>query len=128
MATTMQKAVAVGGALTTTATGIVTNQITDEWSWTWGATLAVLVAAGIWLAILALGGSSPTVRAQHRARADHHGRIDNSGAIGREGAVIEQTATRGGAITDSPVTAHGADIDQSTDHGGQITGSPSDIR
>ncbi|QFQ97343.1 hypothetical protein F9278_15285 [Streptomyces phaeolivaceus] len=124
----MQKTVAVGGVLTTVATGVVTNQITDQWSWTWAAALAVLVAAGAWLAVLTLGGSSSTGRTRHHIRADHNGRIEASGATGRDGAVIEQTATRGGTITGSPVSARNADVEQTTDHGGQITDSPSDIR
>ncbi|MET8397056.1 hypothetical protein ABZV59_34990 [Streptomyces anthocyanicus] len=107
---------------------MVTNQITDQWSWAWGAALAVLAASGIWLALLALGGGSSTNRSLHRIRADHRGRISNSGAFGRDGAAIEQTATRGGTITGSPVSARGADVEQSTDHGGQITDSPSDVQ
>ncbi|MEU0650403.1 hypothetical protein [Streptomyces umbrinus] len=128
MATTMQKTVAVGGVLTTIATGVVTNQITDQWSWTWAAALAVLAAAGAWLALLALASGPAASRSRHRIRADHNGRIEASGATGRDGAIIEQTATRGGIITGSPVSALSSDVEQTTDHGGQITDSPSDIR
>lgn len=128
MATTMQKAVAVGGALTTIATGVVTNQITNQWSWTWFAALAVLAAVGAWLALLALASGPPASRSRHRIRAEHNGRIEASGATGRDGAIIDQTATWGGTITGSPVSARGADVEQTTDNGGQITDSPSDIR
>ncbi|WP_189152376.1 hypothetical protein [Streptomyces lacrimifluminis] len=127
MATTMQKTVAVGGVFTTIATGVVTNQITDQWSWTWAAALTVLAAAGAWMALLALAGGPAASRSRHRIRADRNGRIEASGATGRDGAIIEQTATRGGTITGSPVSARSADVKQTTNRNGQINDSPSDI-
>lgn len=127
MATTQQKAISAGGVLVGIATAVVTNLITSRWTWTLAAALAVLAAAGIWLALLA-STSSGTGRTRHRIRAGHDGRIENSGATGREGADVRQTATRGGVITGSPVTAHNADVDLRADHGGRIADSPSDMR
>jgi len=125
MATATQKAVSAGGVLVGIATGIVTNLITNRWSWTLAMALAVLAAAGVWLALLT---RTALRRSRHRVRAAHDGRIENSGAIGRDGADIAQTATHGGVISGSPVTARGADVEQETDHGGHIIDSPSDMQ
>ncbi|WP_405844583.1 hypothetical protein [Streptomyces sp. NBC_01518] len=125
MATSVQKAVTAGGVLVGIATGIVTNLITNRWSWSLAAALAVLAAAGIWLALLTRTAPG---RSRHHVRADHDGRIENSGATGRDGADITQTATRRGVITGSPVTARGADVEQETDNRGHIINSPSDMQ
>ncbi|MGQ4436396.1 MULTISPECIES: hypothetical protein [unclassified Streptomyces] len=125
MATSVHRAVTTGGVLVGIATGIVTNLITNRWSWSLAAALAVLAAAGIWLALLTRTAPG---RSRHRIRADHGGRIENSGAIGRHGADIKQTATRRGVITGSPVSARDADVEQQADRGGHIIDSPSDMQ
>ncbi|MCX4767213.1 hypothetical protein OG562_40855 [Streptomyces sp. NBC_01275] len=125
MATATQKAVSAGGVLVGIATGIVTNLITDQWNWTLAAALTVLAAAGVWLALLTR--TAPR-RSRHRVRAARDGRIENSGAIGRDGSDITQTATHGGVINGSPVTARAADVEQETDQGGRIVDSPSDMQ
>ncbi|BBC29399.1 hypothetical protein SGFS_006930 [Streptomyces graminofaciens] len=125
MATAAQKAVTAGGVLVGIATGVVTNLITDRWSWTMAMAMAVLAAAGIWLALLTQAASR---RTRHRIRASRGGRIENSAATGRGGADIKQNATHGGIISGSPVTARGADVYQQTGRHGHITDSPSDMR
>ncbi|MEU1600442.1 hypothetical protein ABZ468_48770 [Streptomyces sp. NPDC005708] len=125
MATATQKAVSAGGVLVGIATGIVTNLITSRWSWSLAAALTVLAAAGIWLALLT---RTTPGRSRHHIAAAHDGRIENSGATGRDGADISQTATHGGVISGSPITARGADVEQRTKHGGHIVNSSSDMQ
>ncbi|NDZ68253.1 hypothetical protein [Streptomyces cyaneofuscatus] len=127
MATVTQKTISAGGVLVSVATGIVTNLVTDEWSWTLGGALAVLTVAAIWLAIVT-SSAPPAARSRHEIRSDHHGLIKKSGATGREGAVIKQTATRHGTIENSRVIARHADVEQEVDNGGRIVDSPSDMQ
>ncbi|HET9657032.1 MAG TPA: hypothetical protein VFP72_16895 [Kineosporiaceae bacterium] len=94
-----QKAAAAAAVPVTVATGIVTNLITNRWSWTLAAALAVLVIFGIALALLP---TNPTGQADQRAV--NGGKITKSGLKVRGATRVRQTADgNGSGIEDSPI-------------------------
>ncbi|MEU8893942.1 hypothetical protein [Streptomyces sp. NPDC048442] len=119
------RTVAVAGVLVSVATGVVTNLVTERWSWTLGAALAVLVAVGAYLAVQASNGSSRRTRARQTARRG--GRITRSGITASGDADAQQRADRDGQISNSPITARDSDADQRARDGGQITDSELDL-
>ena len=120
------KTIAAGGFVVSVATGYVTNLITNQWSWSLAAFLAVLMAAGITLAVTSAAPPAGR-RTRARIRAGRGGRIERSGVTGREGADIRQRTNRRGRITDSPVTVRDADLDQIAPKDGEIVDSPVDL-
>ncbi|MCG6498805.1 hypothetical protein [Kitasatospora sp. A2-31] len=108
--------------LVSLAVGVVTNLITDQWSWPLTAALGALTIAAVLIAVTGVGGS-PGSRTRIRQRAGRGGSILRSPAHGRDGADIVQIAVQNGHITDSPVSASNADVDQRASRHGQIEGS-----
>ena len=123
MRTPGPRLLAILAVLVSAAVGAVTNLITNRWSWTLAAVLAVLLVASAALAAQAVGarrGDRPRIRQKAAGRS----RIDRSG-IKVEDASITQTARRRGTITRSPIDARGTDVTQ-TAANAEITDSPID--
>lgn len=89
------------GVVVSAAIGIVTNLITDRWSWTLAGTLAALVILAV---VLALLPNDPT------------------------GGHVTQKAARGGRILRSPIRAHGGRAQQKATRTGTIEDSGIDVQ
>jgi hypothetical protein len=123
MRTPGPRLLAVLAVLVSAAVGAVTNLITNRWSWTLAAVLAVLLVASAALASQAAGakrGDRPRIRQKATGRS----RIDHSGIKAKD-ASITQTARRKGTITGSRIDVRGVDVAQ-TAAAADITDSPID--
>jgi hypothetical protein len=113
------------GVAVSVATGVVTNLLTGRWSPTLATALAVLVAAGIALAVrsASVGGGR---RTRGRMVARGGATIRSSGQTLSGGARVTTTAGRRGRIDRSPVTADGADYTMTAGKDAEIVDNPVD--
>jgi hypothetical protein len=109
------------GVVVSAATGLVTNLITNRWSPTLLAALAVLIAVGAVLAVRTATGAGPRTRGRMIARRG--GTIRGSGQTLSGGADVTTTAP-GGTVTNSPITAAGGDYTMKAGKNSEIVDSP----
>lgn len=112
---------AILAVLTSAAVGAVTNLITNRWGWTLAALPVLLTMSAALAAQAAAAGRGDGTRVRQIATGGS--RIHGSGIHASGGATVTQTASRKGALIDSPIDAHGADVTQTAAHA-EITGSP----
>ncbi len=112
--------------LVSAAVGVVTNLITDRFTWALAASLAVLIAVGAPLAMHA-ASSGGTSRTRLRQKAARGGALRGNAIKLRGGADVTDTATGGGRIERSGVTADGGHVQRRANKNGEITDSPVDI-
>jgi hypothetical protein len=115
------KLTAAFATLASAAAAVVTNLVTDAWSWGLAAALAVLVLAGAALAARAASAASasaaPGARTRVSQTASGGSTIRGSHLHGDAGAVVEEAARNRGEITDSTIRARGADAAREADGG-----------
>lgn len=98
------------------ATGVVTNLVTDAWSWGLAAALAVLVLAGAWLAVRAVSPSSASAARTRVSQTASGGSVIHGSRIhGHSGATVKEDARNRGKIIDSTIRSHGADVVREAD-------------
>lgn len=114
--TTAALSVVVGAA-----TGLVTGLVTSRWSPALIATLAVLLAAGMFLAVRAVGTTCGRSRVWQTARG---GTIHTSSIAARGGGDVTDTACSGGRTTGSKITTDGGTVTRTVSKNGEITDSP----
>jgi membrane protein implicated in regulation of membrane protease activity len=93
--------------LVSAVAAVVTNLVTDAWSWGLAAALAVLV----------LAGAAPAARTKVSQTASGGSTIRGSHLYGHAGALVEEAARNQGEITDSSIRARGADAARVADGG-----------
>jgi hypothetical protein len=104
------------------ATGVVTNLITNRWTWTLTAILAALLIISGALAALTAGGKKDN-RTRIRQRARGNSLIHGSGIRAGGAAEVTQDARHRGKIIRSPIGAHQAEIAQNASNS-SIADSP----
>jgi hypothetical protein len=120
--------IAVTSVILATASAVVTNLLTDRWSWTTLAFLLALTAASAALAWMDRRQSrARTATTTVSVRAERKGRIEGSRIDASSGAEVNQTARKGGKITRSGVKSVGAASEQVAGDG-EIVDSPQNLR
>jgi hypothetical protein len=95
--------------------GILTNVVTQAWSWTIAAALAAVIVAAV---VLAWRDRSLNARGGTRASQIARGgsRISNTTIRASGNAAVDQLATDQGVIEDARLSAKAGDISQSADN------------
>ncbi|MGJ5797693.1 hypothetical protein ACSCB1_00585 [Streptomyces europaeiscabiei] len=120
------KTLSAAAVVVTVATGVVTNEITDQWSWSLGAAFAILVILGIAIAVWSSSSPGPG-RTKVVQKTTRGGQIKRSGIYARNKADVRQRATRRGEIDNSEITSDGAGARQEAGRDSKITDSPLDL-
>ena len=97
--------VAALGFLVASAVGVVTNVITDSFSWTLGGVLAVLVIVGMVIAATQHSGSSQTLRPRMRHRVGRKARVQDSPYVLGGDATVRERVLGPGEIVESGIDA-----------------------
>jgi hypothetical protein len=106
-------------------TGEVTGLVTRSWNPTWIAVLAAIVVVGVVLAVRAVGSSG--ARSRIRQKIGRNALIRHSPTKATKGAQVTDSATSGGRVVRSKITADGAAaVERKVSRKGESTDSPID--
>jgi hypothetical protein len=103
---------AVLSVIVSVGIGIVTNLITDSWTWTLGVVLALLVCGAV---LLALAGTSSPTRTTVNQRVTGGSKISRGKIVASSGSNVDETATDQSLIEGSTIRAKDADVARRAD-------------